>query len=889
MYETGGTIEMTDTAEATIASTIQSARYNEAVVVTVNDDSNNNTSEIVLIACLDTQHGGIEWKNAATSSDEDAVALQEDIGIIRHLRTKRWVLPMLNDHRRNILYDNAVRNACNEIVKRRCAADATNGRKEDSTIRILDIGSGTGLLAMMGARYSLNAIQDEEQKSDTCEHGNNNMKVNVTSVEMASAMARLARLTIDENDLSNNIKVIEQHSTDVSFSIDDSRFVSDGENTNQKGADICTSELLESGLLGEGVLPSIRDAWSRHLKDDAIVVPRRARVFAVLIEGMHINTNSSTAKDTASSVNTATAYLGPELHAFHKASGGVWMSTNALTSNETGGQQLLGSKCCDSGDNNDTGGITIPLHANAMLDQSYRDNAGNLINGEGLGDDFRGIRPLTEPTMVLDFDFASGLAALPPSTGRSIVTTLTPTSDGLCHAVLFWWELDLFDGDFDNCTYSTEPIGFTNKTTSNGDLLWQDHWQQCLFVFGDSNLQNKSKELSMGTPVQIIASHDDTSISFSINTDQRESGSDSRPIQRRRLNEQNGDGNVLPQAVFNRHITSTRALQLNDSSRIQTLAAAIKHCIDIKGKDSPILDLSDFGLCAMMASLSGAKKVTSLESSSGTLPTIAATVAQIGNSLPRPGAEFQIIQALPEHIRDEHIVGGPAEVVVAEPYYEMLEGWHLQEALNYFYLIRAMKVRGLITPNALAVPSYAKVMATVVQFDEFFSAYGQVGEHDSSVAGFRHKNVNHFGDQYHTYDVSLPMWQYRYKQLSKTFCIAKISYEGAAPTIDTINNDSVELVSSGIAHAVLIWVDYGCRTSSGGSDGGEDKFDIISTATPSHRQLVRKLPKQVVITSQDIQNGTTSFHFKASFGNDRQGIEDHSFDFELHQKVEEEE
>ncbi len=137
-------------------------------------------------------------------------------------------------------------------------------------------------------------------------------------------------------------------------------------------------------------------------------------------------------------------------------------------------------------------------------------------------------------------------------------------------------------------------------------------------------------------------------------------------------------------------------------------------------QDAPLLDLSDMGLCAMIDTiLEGATKVTSLESCSGNLPTLAATIAQIGNGLPRAGAEFQIIQALAEHIRAEHVAGGAAEIVVAEPYYHMLQGWHLQEALNYFYLVRFLKLQGVILLFALSVPAQANVVACIVEFNKF--------------------------------------------------------------------------------------------------------------------------------------------------------------------------
>ena len=407
--------------------------------MTVNDDT--SATEIVLVACLDPENGGIIWKNCAAidgSSDGDGDAQRQrdiiisddtvaaaaaeaavnssaetypdDPGIIRHLRTKRWALPMLNDHRRNQMYEHAIRRACAEMCQRRAMelimvsnnnADATNN---ETTIRILDIGSGTGLLAMMGAKYV-----EDAQPQFVAEQSVHKRTVEVTTVEMASAMARLARITIEENNLSDKITVVEHHSTDSTFQLDDTRFrekghdslpqsrndeetttskrikVGDDEKNNEK-ADICTSELLESGLLGEGVLPSVRDAWERHLKPDAIVIPRRARVYAVLVEGLPIDTSTSAEEEANNNddttINAATAFLGPDLHEFYKASGGVWMSTTASSSasaslgTNTGGETLLGSA---------HDGVTISLHANAMLQSNYRDNSGNDISGTRFG------------------------------------------------------------------------------------------------------------------------------------------------------------------------------------------------------------------------------------------------------------------------------------------------------------------------------------------------------------------------------------------------------------------------------------------------------------------------------------------------------------------------
>ena len=117
--------------------------------------------------------------------------------------------------------------------------------------------------------------------------------------------------------------------------------------------------------------------------------------------------------------------------------------------------------------------------------------------------------------------------------------------------------------------------------------------------------------------------------------------------------------------------------------------------------------------------------MTSLESSTGNSPTVAAAVAQVGKGLPRAGAEFQVIRGTAEHVSAGNAIGGAAEIVVAEPYYEILEGWHIQEALNYFYTVRSLVKGGVVSPAALSVPAYANVMACVVEFNDFFSAYGR--------------------------------------------------------------------------------------------------------------------------------------------------------------------
>ena len=124
-------------------------------------------------------------------------------------------------------------------------------------------------------------------------------------------------------------------------------------------------------------------------------------------------------------------------------------------------------------------------------------------------------------------------------------------------------------------------------------------------------------------------------------------------------------------------------------------------------------------------------------------------------------------------------------------------------------------------------------MACVVQFDQLNSAYGRVGD----VEGFRHDSVNGYGDCYHTYDLSLSLWQYRYKRLTDSFAVATIRYEGAPPTLEKADGLAL-FISEGVAHAVMFWIDYACHR------GDEGDYAIISTASQSavrdNRQVKRE-------------------------------------------------
>ena len=768
-----------------VAEAAREVRYNEAIIVNVTSEENPHaTREIILTATLDERNGGIVWNNVSSSQDED-------VGVVRHLRTKRWVLPMLNDNRRNQLYDDAIRAACREAVRRYTNRKSTSSSSSSSTrinescIHALDIGTGTGLLAMLTVKHTQEALtmdRDDSVKQDKSEIP----KVQVTSLEMASAMTRLATLIVASNNMQDEICVIEEHSCEANL---DHKFL------------ICTSELLESGLLGEGILPSLRDAWQRHLDPDAVMVPQKARVYAQLIESRELVGNYRGPNPTTEPCSVRLSTSSDERHV------------------------MLGGDAASGGQ-----GIIVPLHAESLFSS---DPVAHV---------------LTDPTMVMDLNFSKG--RMPGPEGQSRTTRLIPNASGIVHGVLFWWELDLWD----DITYSTQQ----------GKEPWQDHWQQCVYVMPMSHEQ--CPQARKGEAINLKCSHTDNQLSFAL-----ESPADpEKPLKRQRL-----DDDVPPSIA--RLITPDRALQLNDVGRLSLLRRAIRYALEIQGHDEPFLDISDFCLCATMAAMEGATFVSSLESSCGEIPMMSAQVS-LANGLPRTWngkvAHYQILQCHAGNITLDVLQKKPAAVVAAEPYYEVLEGWHLQEALNYFYLLRSLRERGVVKHEALSVPHFASIVVCGIQCEKLAQAYQGCGDDsdDAMICGFRHSILKQYGDRYHQHAFSIRSCEYEYTQLTETVQVSRLCFEASCSITDNNFWTRVHFQQSGTCHGILFWIEYGIRT-------GRMREETLSTNTKCHRQLCQLLSSPATISREDIGRGASLLCRIRLGGLD--GVEDHQFDVRI--------
>jgi protein arginine N-methyltransferase 7 len=141
------------------------------------------------------------------------------------------------------------------------ARHAAIGRALDRVLvaggRVLDIGAGTGLFAMMAARAGA---------------------AEVISCERNSAVADAARAVIERNGLQEQIKVIHKSSGDVALGVD-----------IPGPADVLTWDNVGSDLVSLGTLPEIEDAVRRLLKPGGAVIPARCEIKAALAQDIGLD------------------------------------------------------------------------------------------------------------------------------------------------------------------------------------------------------------------------------------------------------------------------------------------------------------------------------------------------------------------------------------------------------------------------------------------------------------------------------------------------------------------------------------------------------------------------------------------------------------------------
>ncbi|KAF7150741.1 hypothetical protein RHSIM_Rhsim02G0165500 [Rhododendron simsii] len=284
---------------------------------------------------LDPLTGNSEWVGI-DEEDQGSSPQQQPM-----LATTSY-LDMLNDSRRN----RAFRQAIDKSITKPC--------------HVLDIGAGTGLLSMMAAR----AIDPSKSTIYSTSEGA------VTACESYLPMVKLMRKVLRLNGMERKVRVINKRSDELEISVDIS-----------KRADILVSEILDSELLGEGLIPTLQHAHDKLLVENPQTVPYRATTYGQLVESKYLW----------------------KLHDLHNNEVQALDDIHLVPATK---ETIL---CVKS--------QQLAMHCDALQDE---------------------IKLLSEPFKIFEFDFWRR----PESRGESKLL-IKAINDGTVHAVVSWWILQL--------------------------------------------------------------------------------------------------------------------------------------------------------------------------------------------------------------------------------------------------------------------------------------------------------------------------------------------------------------------------------------------------------------------------------------------------------------
>ncbi len=162
---------------------------------------------------------------------------REALESIQNLAVDRWHFRMLNDKARNVAFQHALRQLL--------AEERANGPPP----RVLDIGTGTGLLAWMALEAGAG---------------------HVVACETNPVLSTVARDLLGQERAT----VVNASSYDLHLT--------------GGLVDVVVTELVDAGLLGEHILPVLRHARRQLLRPGGRIIPHAATVHAVVIESEEI-------------------------------------------------------------------------------------------------------------------------------------------------------------------------------------------------------------------------------------------------------------------------------------------------------------------------------------------------------------------------------------------------------------------------------------------------------------------------------------------------------------------------------------------------------------------------------------------------------------------------
>lgn len=160
--------------------------------------------------------------------------LAAEVRKFRNYGVPEWHFSIVRDQRRNAAYDAALR----RLIR--------------PGMRVLEIGTGTGILAMMAARAGASVV--------TC--------------EMNPAVVAAAREIVARNGYGDRVTVVHSHSDILDLD----------RHMGGQRADLLVSEIISNNMVDQGVMPAHARAARDLLVPGAPVIPARGRIRVALVE-----------------------------------------------------------------------------------------------------------------------------------------------------------------------------------------------------------------------------------------------------------------------------------------------------------------------------------------------------------------------------------------------------------------------------------------------------------------------------------------------------------------------------------------------------------------------------------------------------------------------------
>ncbi|KAJ8449400.1 hypothetical protein Cgig2_002532 [Carnegiea gigantea] len=678
-------------------------------------------------------------------------------------------LDMLNDTSRNKAY----RLAIDKTVTRQC--------------HVLDIGAGTGLLSMMAARAMGTADRAD----------NGDAKGQVTACESYLPMVKLMRKVLRCNGMERRINVINKRSDELKVGVDIST-----------RADILVSEILDSELLGEGLIPTLQNAHDELLVENAQTVPYRATTYGQAnIQGSEVITFQR-CKD--SSIEQIIWKHQDE----EGRRGQLILSTSNIAQF---GFQLVEStflwRLHDLYNNEIFSSDTIQL-VPTKLASILRVKAQQYpMHCDSLQEE---IKLLSEPFKIFEFEFWKR----PDSHGKA-EQLVKATADGRVNAVVSWWVLQLDQEG--TIFYSTAPKWIKRlQPNFPDDGNWCDHWKQCVwFVPGKGLLVCKDED------IHLDAVHSDISISYDLKVQ----------------NQKTDAGHRFDNQDFQLILSPERIATYSDNYWRRCVLSAVQNALQRKdahlcyvADDSIFLATAISHLCRtsqIVVSFPGLQ-----EKGLHYLQTIAEAN---GFSVDR--------LKLQNHQKDSTIMhdtdAKKVDLLVGEPFYYGCEAQLPWKNLRFWK--ERTKLEGILSKDAQIIPYKGILRACAMFLPDLWRSRRAL----ENIEGFDHSVVNATlgacGNLRPPLEGPISpffVWQCgETKELSERFTLMEFDF--SKPMSSCSGKAKVQFAKTGVCHGFALWIDWVLDTESG---------ILVSTGPDSRywKQGVKLLANPVSIGSRDL-------------------------------------